>query len=225
MDKTQLRRHDLVYLSQKGKDKVWQSLDGKYFGDIENMVKNVLQGFEDIPAFVRRDECAEDNIALGFVPPERIGGNRLRIGVFADIDDVVMVMSPYEVMQRKAYAHNAQSKCVEAVVKLYNMADAFDVQIGVLGSAALELATGLHYTDDASDIDLLVKPARLEMLEAFYRAAETTFSDINMDFELDLPNGYGVKLAEVFASTKTVLGKSLDDVALLDRQEVLKYLN
>ena len=45
-----------------------------------------------------------------------------------------------------------------------------------------------------------------------------------MDFELDLPNGYGVKLAEVFMDTKTVLGKSLDNVEILHRKDIMQYL-
>ena len=45
-----------------------------------------------------------------------------------------------------------------------------------------------------------------------------------MDFELDLPNGYGVKLAEVFMETQTVLGKSLDDINLLSRKDIMEYL-
>ena len=45
-----------------------------------------------------------------------------------------------------------------------------------------------------------------------------------MDFELDLPNGYGVKLAEIFMETQTVLGKSLEDVSLLNRKDVMQYL-
>ena len=58
----------------------------------------------------------------------------------------------------------------------------------------------------------------------FYRAAQACCNEINMDFELDLPNGYGVKLAEMFMETQTVLGKSLEDVSLLNRKDVMQYL-
>ena len=94
----------------------------------------------------------------------------------------------------------------------------------MLGSAALELATGLPYTDEASDIDILLKPAPYDKLLDFYRTAKENFGEIPMDFELDLPNGYGVKLAEVFMDTKTVLGKSLDNVEILNRKDIMQYL-
>ena len=113
---------------------------------------------------------------------------------------------------------------MQIVRQLYELAYVFDLQIGVLGSAALELITGLPYTDENSDIDLIVKPAGYNRLLQFYRAAQACCNEIKMDFELDLPNGYGVKLAEIFMETQTVLGKSLEDVSLLNRKDVMQYL-
>ncbi len=214
----------MVFVSQHGKDKIWEDISQQYSGETKKLVQNVLQGDCDIPGFVRRSDEKPEAVALGFVPQQRIEGNRVRIGAFTDVEDIVIVMSPYDIMQRKVYAHNAKTKCIKTILKLYDLADLFDIKVGVLGSAALELATGLPYTDEASDIDLLVKPSRYEKLRAFYQTAQEKFSDINMDFELELPNGYGVKLAEIFMDTRTVLGKSIDDVNLLHRQDVMQYL-
>ena len=163
-------------------------------------------------------------VAIGFVHHKRIDGNRIRIGAFTAADDVVTIMTPYEVLTRRAFAFTTRNRCMQIVRQLYELADVFDLQIGVLGSAALELITGLPYTDENSDIDLIVKPAGYNRLLQFYRAAQACCSDINMDFELDLPNGYGVKLAEIFMETQTVLGKSLEDVSLLNRKDVMQYL-
>lgn len=224
MDKTQLKRHDLVFVSRQGKDKIWQSIAAKYTGLPGELVEDVLQGEYDIPGFVRRSDDKSDAVPIGFVHHKRIDGNRIRIGAFTSVDDIVTVMTPYEVMQRKAFAYEAKTPCIEVVSKLYALSEVFDLQVGVLGSAALELVTGLPYTDENSDIDLVIKPAPYNRLLQFYRAAQASFGTINMDFELDLPNGYGVKLAEVFMDTQTVLGKSLDDVNLLSRKDIMQYL-
>ncbi len=224
MDKTQLKRHDLVFVSRQGKDKIWQEIADKYTGLPGELVKDVLQGETDIPGFVRRSDDKSDAVPIGFVHHKRIDDNRIRIGAFTSVNDIVAVMTPYEVMQRKAFALEAKTPCIEIVSKLYELAEIFDLQIGVLGSAALELVTELPYTDKNSDIDLLIKPAPYNRLLQFYRAAQASFGTINMDFELDLPNGYGVKLAEIFMDTQTVLGKSLDDVNLLSRKDIMEYL-
>ena len=226
MDKTKLKRHDLVFLTSQGKDRIWHQLADNYEGGTSGLVRDILQGADDVPGIVRRDDMAASNgkVAIGFVHYQRLDGNRLRIGAFTNPEDIVMVMTPYEVMQRKAYADDGRTECVKTVLRLYDLAVSMDLQVGVLGSAALELATGLPYTDDASDIDFIVKPTAYDKLKKFYLAAQTEGSNINMDFEVDFPNGYGVKLAEVLMDTQTVLGKSINDVNLLKRKDILGYL-
>ncbi|MFR4384229.1 MAG: phosphoribosyl-dephospho-CoA transferase MdcG domain-containing protein [Phascolarctobacterium sp.] len=227
MDKKELKRHDLVFISKEGKDKIWNELSRRYSEDAIQLVTDIFKGNNDIPGFARRSEKRDDAEAVGFVHYRRINGNRLRIPAFVDDQDIVMIMTPYEIMQRKAFTveeSSESSECIKTVIELYVLATSMDLHVGILGSAALELATGLPYTDEASDIDLLIKPAPYDKLLEFYRTAKENFSGINMDFELDLPNGYGVKLAEVFMNTQTLLGKSMDDVNLLPRKEVIKYL-
>lgn len=224
MDKTQLKRHDLVFISQAGKDKIWEELSDQYQGRGLSMVRDVLLGANDIPGFVRRSDERPEEVALGFVHPQRINGNRIRIAAFTGVENVEIIMTPYEVMQRKVFTIKGATRCIETIIALYALANEFDLQIGVLGSAALELATGLPYTDEGSDVDVLLKPAPYDRLLDFYRTAKENFSDIPLDFELDLPNGYGVKLAEVFMDTKTLLGKSLDSVNILYRKDIIQYL-
>ncbi len=224
MDKTQLKRHDMVFVSRQGKDKIWQAIAASYAGAARQLVEDVLKGSVNIPGFVRRSNVETKEIALGFVHHQRLDGNRIRIGAFITTDDITAVMTPYEVMQRTAFTYAAKNPCMKAAVKLYGLAEIFDLQIGVLGSAALELLTNLPYTDAKSDLDLLIKPASYEKLLQFYHAAQLVCGNINMDFEVDFPNGYGVKLAEILMDTQTVLGKSLDDVNLLSRKDIMQYL-
>ena len=44
----------------------------------------------------------DDAEAVGFVHYRRINGNRLRIPAFVDDRDIVMIMTPYEIMQKKS---------------------------------------------------------------------------------------------------------------------------
>ena len=224
MDKTQLKRHDLVFVSAAGKQKIWQTLKDAYEGDALEMLEEILLGTVDVPGFVRRSEERTDAVPIGFVHHRRLQGNRIRIGAFVEPQDIVMAMTPYEVMQRRAFAFDSPTDSIAALLQLYSLAEEFDLQIGVLGSLALELATDLPYSDEASDIDLLIKNAPYNRLQDFYRTVQENFSGMQLDFELELPNGYGVKLAEVFMDTRTLLGKSLNDVALLRRQDILQYL-
>ena len=224
MDKTQLKRHNLVFVSQRGKDKIWEEISQNYQGEPLELVRDVLKGDHNIPGFVRRDDARPEAVAIGFVHQKRLQGNRIRIAAFTEVEDIDGIMTPYEVMERKAFTVDEATPCIDTVIKLYGLAGSYDLQVGILGSSALELATGLPYTDEASDIDILVKPAPYDKLLDFYRTAKENFGEIPMDFELDLPNGYGVKLAEVFMDTKTVLGKSLDNVEILHRKDIMQYL-
>lgn len=233
MDQRTIRRHNLVFISDHGKEVIWKEVTARYRAEelstcktIEiSFSKDILQGEYDIPAFIRRSEYKSNCLAIGFVHHNRINGNRLRLGAYVDFMDVKLIMSPYELLEQKINYVHSPKHCINVLKRLYEIAvNKYGLQIGVLGSSALELATGLSYTDDNSDIDLLVKPASYEKLSAFYLEAKNTFIDMNMDFELDLPNGYGVKLLEVFMKTKTVLGKGLSDVRLLNRDDVIKYL-
>ena len=212
MDETQLKRHNLVFISKQGKDKIWSDISPRYDGESKHLAEEVLQGNVGIPGFIRRNDAENtEGIAIGFVHHKRIDGNRIRIGACTAADDVVTIMTPYEVLTRRAFAFTTRNRCMQIVRQLYELAYVFDLQIGVLGSAALELITGLPYTDE-------------NRLLQFYRAAQACCNEIKMDFELDLPNGYGVKLAEIFMETQTVLGKSLEDVSLLNRKDVMQYL-
>lgn len=224
MDKTQINRHTLIYVTEAGQRKIWQNLAGSFSEEAKPLVKEALLGPVQIPGFARRAEIKDGYLPIGFVPCGRLNGNRLRIATYAKQDDVMFIISPYELVQRKVYVHKPRTKAMKIVIELCKLAAEADLQVGILGSAALELATNLPYTDDASDIDLLIKPAPYEKLKAFYCKAQDLYTKINMDFELDLPNGYGIKLAEIFMCTQTVLGKSIMDVALLERKTIMQYL-
>lgn len=228
MDKEILKRHNFVYLTEDGRRQILKKIKDSYQGIALDMVTEVFCGTINIPGFVRRDDSGKDlssgcEIPLGFVHPGRIDGNRLRIGTYASAETILKIETPYDVLTAATSA-KIRNRCMDAAVKIADVSKKYGLQTGVLGSAGLELATGLHYTDEASDLDFLVKPASLDVLHKFYDEARTLYPKMNMDFEVDFPNGYGVKLAELFMETRTVLGKSIDNIDLLFRKDIMRYL-
>ena len=222
MDKAQLNRHDLVYISQTAKQRMLAEVAKLYQGEQLLMIKELFSAEQLIPGIVRRaEELTDKLIPLGFVHPKRLAGNRLRVASFSEVSAIEKFCTPYQVLQQEIKLHNRCLQCLREIVLLSNQ---YQLEIGVLGSAALELVTGLRYTDNNSDLDLLIKPAAGEKIKDFYKAAQNIGKDINIDLELALPNGYGIKVAELFRDTQTVLGKSLKDVRLLSKQEILKYI-
>lgn len=229
MDKEILKRHNFIYLTDAGRKKVFQKLSGDYKNPELEMAEEIFYGPVNIPGFARRSDIrkdifSKDDIPLGFVHYRRISGNRLRLGTYASRELIMQVKTPYDVLLEGAADVNIRNICMEAAVKIYFLSKKYGINAGVLGSAGLEIATGLYYTDEASDLDFLIQPAPLKILKAFYDEARAFYPDINMDFEVDFPNGYGVKLAELFMDTKTVLGKSIDNISLLSRRDINGYL-
>jgi phosphoribosyl-dephospho-CoA transferase len=70
---------------------------------------------------------------------------------------------------------------------------------------------------------LLVAVAPREQLYRFLLKVESLEEHLGLriDVELDFPDGYGVNLKELFGQGRTVLGKSLVDVAMLPREQIL----
>ncbi len=215
MEKEKLTRHTFVFLNSQGKERLLRELSQDYDGDALERLKSVFSGSADIPGIVRRGEEQEGRIALGFVPCRRMpDGNRLRIAAYVKHEEINRVCTVYETANKNIPIRN---RCMDAVCYARRLAADLHVCMGVLGSAGLEIMTGLPYTDDDSDLDILVKADSPKKLDNFSEVMQSAYPGLDMDFEVELPNGYGVKLAELLMDTRTLIGKSLDDVVLLER--------
>lgn len=221
MEKMKLNRHDVVFLTNMGNRALQYQLPLIYNGIKLEMMKTFFLEVIDVPCIVRRGRVKNNRIPVGIVHPKRIAENRLRAAMDISRDEIRVVVRPYEVIRNLKLPRN---KCMEAILNIYHMAKAMDVQIGAFGSVALEIMTGLPYTDQNSDLDILIKPTGREKLQFFFQKACEMYPKVQMDFEMELPNGYGVKLNEVFMDTTTLLGKSCENVSLLKREDVVKFL-
>jgi phosphoribosyl-dephospho-CoA transferase len=192
---------------------------------VKQLITGTLAGVK-IPGIVRREDGKQipDTIPVGFSSPSRIAGNRLRIAGFVPASEVIQLVSPFTVIDR---GFDPRTPCLKALVEIRSVAGELGIKLGVWGSAALEIYTGLQYMDEASDLDLLIGMTRLDTIQTFTdRISEITRKfHCKVDLELDLFSGYGVKVAELFMHTDTVLAKGLNNVILLPKQDILKDMS
>lgn len=178
-----------------------------------------------IPGIMRREENtgAAGSIPVGFASPYLIEGRRQRIAAFVPVGEIAGIITPYEVVQ---YKNSYRTPCMQALEECRELARKLQLQLGVWGSTGLEVYTGLPYTHNRSDLDLLITDGDLAKIKIFYEAVGPFQQKYGckIDVEIDLPTGYGVKLREIFLGTAEILGKSLNDVQLFPRDNILKML-
>jgi phosphoribosyl-dephospho-CoA transferase len=224
------KRHTLIDVSDAGRQAILAELAGN--GDNSDMLREKFgrvllpeKSSVRVPGIVRREEVAPrtGHVPVGFCEPVSNGGERLRIAAFVRQEDIVKVTSPYDLISLSIPLRTASTRALAAAGAY---AEAHGLILGVWGSAAMEIYTGLSCTHEGSDLDLLVKAATRERLSRFLKEIGLMEEDLGLriDVELDLPNGYGVQLKELFGKGRTIVGKSIDGVALLSREETMSEL-
>jgi phosphoribosyl-dephospho-CoA transferase len=225
------KRHDLLDISISGRKRIFEELatDHAVGEELRNKYTHILLPRTDgsgFPGIVRREESfrVKGVIPVGFCGPVYLNGSRLRLATFVKPDEVVTRTTPYDLLERDSVSvHNASTRALNDVMI---HARRLGITLGVWGSMALELYTGLMCTHENSDLDLLVGAAPLNVLSQFLNKVVTLESSLGLriDVELDLPNGYGVHLKEIFGGGRTVMGKSFMDVNLFHREKLLATL-
>lgn len=227
----ELKRHVLLDITDSGRQAILGELAGS--GPDSSMLREqysrVLlpeKAGARIPGIARREEGATrpGSIPVGFSAPLTGKAGRLRVAAFARQEDIARTTSPYELLSATTVLQRNASTTALGFAKSH--AQVLGLVLGVWGSAALELYTGLQCTHPDSDLDLLVAAASRETLLRFLIEVESIEEslDLRIDVELDCPNGYGVHLKELFGPGGTVIGKSLTDVALFPCERILAEL-
>jgi phosphoribosyl-dephospho-CoA transferase len=224
------KRHTLVDISDTGREEILAELAGNCsdYDILHEKLGDLLlpeRAGARIPGIVRREESAPRSgcVAVGFCGVVAGEGGRMRVTAFAKIDEVLRVTTPYELLSLHIPPRTPSCRAL-AVAR--DEAGALGLTLGVWGSAALEIYTGLPYTHDDSDLDLLVAAAPSETLSHLFREIKSLEERFNLriDVEVDLRSGYGVHLKELLGQTSMVIGKSLAGVDLLNREQVLAEL-
>ena len=224
-DKTQLKRHDLVYPSSIGRARLKQVFLNELTGEKAFLAADIFRADSVIPGIVRRAEVlSADVIPLGFVHPQLCEGRRLRLTAELEVGEAVKLKRPYELA---AAEFKVSTNCLAAAQAACSYAAERRLKLGILGSAGLEIATGLPFTNSESDLDLLITGLSLQQLQEVYTELQAIGKkfQVDIDLETELINGYGIKAAELFQPTQTVLGKSLQDVQILKKKTVVEILS
>lgn len=225
MDKTQLKRHDLLYPDAAARLRLERELLNGLTGEKAFLTADIFRRDSVIPGIVRRTEQLQaDETAVGFVHPQLCDGSRLRVAALLKNSEINRRQRPYALPQQTFAVTTA---CLEAAAAVCEYTAAQGLKLGILGSAGMEIATGLPFTNTASDLDLLITGTGLEELREVYAELQIIGRKFKtaIDLEAELANGYGVKAAEVFQPTQTVLGKSLNDVQILKKKTVVELLS
>ncbi|WP_319412460.1 malonate decarboxylase holo-[acyl-carrier-protein] synthase [uncultured Cohaesibacter sp.] len=225
----QLQRHDLVdfvpaYHARLAEVAVEGLLPCCRQHDVAPKVEAFLHQ-HPLPGIVCRpvQEVGADQVQLGLSFPFRVEGVRVRSSLLVDKPMIARVISPFDLVSGARLASPAFQAMLDEITLA---AERCGLQMGLIGSAALEIHTGHGYTSASSDLDLVVKAASHDCLKEFY----LTISNIGQDYgratdaEVILADGNGVKLSELVSKSPNILAKSLTDVCLLNRDSVLKTL-
>lgn len=226
-----LKRHLLLDISDRGREEILNELAGQGPDSAvsrDRYAKILLpeQAGARVPGIVRREEkeIPPGTIPVGFSGAAVESGERLRVAAFVGSEHVVRMTSPYELLASEALL--PRNACLAALEAVKTYAQTTGLVLGLWGSAATELYTGLPCTHQDSDLDLVVAVNSRQALTHFLievDSIEKRFG-LRVDVELDLPDGYGIHLRELFGPGRTVLGKSLTAVKLLSREKILSEL-
>jgi len=225
-----LKRHTFLDITDRGRHAILEELVGAPSDreDREKFERILLQqeGGVRVPGVVRREERnpRPGFIPVGFSSPVPGKEGRFRAAGFVRREDVIRKTTPYELLL--SHLPPPRNTCLLALVMARRAVREIGLPLGVWGSAALEIHTGLPCTHENSDLDLLVAAAPEELLSRFLlkiRSIEDHLG-VRVDVELELPNGYGVQLKELFGPGRSIIGKSFSEVALLPRDRALAEL-
>ncbi|CAI9397129.1 MULTISPECIES: malonate decarboxylase holo-[acyl-carrier-protein] synthase [Citrobacter] len=211
-----LQRHDLLHISVPAAQRIFSRWQTSRVAWQQAFVAG------ELPGIVRRpvEGESQNEIALGFSFPERVNGQRQRLASTVMPDEVICRLTPFEIAQR---AFAPRTPALMALADLRERFTLLACVAGVWGSTALEIVSGFHYTDCQSDLDIVIDIYPVEQLHDVYQCLlqlEQTHHT-RIDVEVRWPTGYGINLKEFMTTQGQILGKSLNDVRLFDKQALL----
>ncbi len=220
------RRHDLVCLaSWARRGMLVQVLGGEGAWPKDEVRRLVTDGYDGVmvPGIVRRQEERAKGLCIGLSSPYRCDGMRLRVSASVPRSGVTLVRDPYQVAGLATLDGHRPLPAFAALRACMRAARERQMVCGVFGSAALELVTGLPYCHETSDVDVLVPYRDLDATLRFHEALLDVEErlGIRVDAELELADGFAVKLKEFCSDSGSVLAKGFNDVRLFSKEEAV----
>lgn len=181
---------------------------------------------DGLPGIVCRptQPCGREEGQLGFSFPIRFGEERVRAAIRVHSREVGRYLSPWAVMDMALRATHPLKQQLSAV---QNLGKRLDIDVGLIGSAAMSVVTTLPYVGRQSDIDLVVRNANPNSIEIFFREVSVigTIFGRKFDVEVDVGNSNGVKLQELISMQQSVLLKKRDGVEIIAREDAMKNMS
>ena len=210
------KRHDLVFLSRNGLQYAWENR-----APDSHEADAASEYFFRLPGICRTrpSDLSPALAALGYSFPIRTGETRVRVATQAPVDEIVKIITPWEV---PGLLGHLPQPYLGVLTGLVQCAKDEGIQFGMFGSAALQAVTGLPYLHSQSDLDVVIAAAPPEQVRMFYQHLTriSRQSDVRIDGELMLHETCYVKLSELMGGSKTVLAKGADQPALLSSQSI-----
>ncbi|MCD8123453.1 MAG: malonate decarboxylase holo-[acyl-carrier-protein] synthase [Lachnospiraceae bacterium] len=220
-------RHDLVFLSKEGRRQALAGVEAKAvrrYGE-----KTIRKIIRTVPGIVRyQGEEEEPWLALGFSWHEKADGQRIRIATRVEAQRVFRRVTPWELrvepyleMSDGGYSLREEARPVyRACEQIIRLLAERGIVVGIFGSLALELATGLPYVTETSDLDLIVRWDPVRLTEEFYDACRNLAEGVRLDLEVYFPGWGSVKAAEWFSGEDIVLVKGYRRTEIVERGEL-----
>jgi phosphoribosyl-dephospho-CoA transferase len=222
-------RHDLAVLSPTGREQAVKNM--RILGihrenTVAEKIKDLILGGKGvaIPGIVRRwDPYTEKmkGVPIGFTTPFLVEENRPRIASVVMEDEIEKIITPFELSN---IPFETRNNCLSSLREILNLDQ--EGRVGIWGSAALEVFTGLFYTHAFSDLDLVIENFSFAGIQHFCAEIENISRKwgLRIDIEIRLENGWGINAKELLSSAKDILAKSLRDIDLISKEEIIKML-
>jgi len=212
-----IKRHDLLRLSDEGRAFAYKEALLRNAG-VSGALLHELIIEEKAPAIVKRQSVKSNEfIETGFSSWRIIDGRRFRAESLTPACFIEEVITPFQLTGRILFKE-------EKTGAVLRIAEESGVIAGFFGSFALAAATGRAYVNETSDLDVVIQTGARESILDFCEriTREPALKDIRLDIELDIGDGYFVKLEEMFSGQATILAKGLWDVRLIKMNDIYK---
>ena len=186
--------------------------------DLQAAMEVILEG-GPIPGIVCRPATAPGDRKgqVGFSFPLKAGATRVRSSAIVHEDQVLCYSSPWDVTAQAIRSGMADKN--PALSALVTKAQTLDIDIGLIGSWAMQVMTGLSYTHKRSDLDIVINaptPELIPEISSIIFDMQAKYK-IKIDCEILFQEKYGVKLNEYAGENDYILCKTINGIDLLSR--------
>lgn len=228
-------RHTLIWLAPEGRSYAAAHIHGQPW-EVEAVVGTEKENGGKtacmralvldpvVPGIVcRQPELKGDVWICGFSHWVVKDGSRHRMLADFRPENVEKAWSPFELCSGER--QEALCRQYPKLRAVFSAAENCGVELGLYGSSALEWVTGRPYRHENSDFDLYARMREDGDVRQFGSSLACLEKqlEIRLDVELEA-GGYGIKLKELTAPGRTVIGKGLYDVQLFEKSEAARLI-